>query len=84
MKVRLEMSSEKQAAFSKDNLDKYLKEVAKEYRKFEQDYPGVLKGNNVNVIAGNLQKKASHDAVLNNLRRQILEFERLRHRSSGQ
>lgn len=43
---------------------------------FEKDYPGVMKGSNVDEIAGNLQKKTARASILAKLREKKAEVER--------
>ena len=59
------MSSENQIEFTKENIDTYLKEVAK-------DYPGVEKEENINGIAEKLQKKTNKASILMQLKAQTL------------
>lgn len=66
------MSSEHMNVFTKENLDTFLKELGKEYRRlngksmpaeillqFQEDYPGVTNTDNVDNILTQLKKRKS-------------------------
>ena len=51
------------------------KEVGALLLQFEQNYPNVVTGKNVNEIAGNLQKKTDRASILTKLREKKAEVE---------
>ena len=52
------------------------KEIGSLLVQFEKNYPGVMKGSNVDEITGNLQKKTARASILAKLREKKAEVER--------